>query len=241
MANERVFLWLGFAVEAGYSQQVAAHYLLCRSSPVFCHHGRNFYLHKPGGKSHADSIYDGHGRNHGRVDRLPPSLEEVYGSDIKKMYRANGVPLYLGLVSMAISAFLHLSMMSVIICVAAPFAFDAALPASLPQYACSLAVLIAVSLSIGSVLGLAVRNQARLTMISQLFFLPSIMLSGILFPIDLLPRFFEMLGKLFPAAWGYALMVGEGFSFATLWPLAALFAAAGVILMALLKRLQAEG
>ena len=99
-------------------------------------------------------------------------------------------------------------MMSVIICVAAPFAFDAALPASLPQYACSLAVLIAVSLSIGSVLGLAVRNQARLTMISQLFFLPSIMLSGILFPIDLLPRFFEMLGKLFPAAWGYALMVG---------------------------------
>lgn len=177
----------------------------------------------------------------GALIGLLPSLAEVYGSDIKKMYRANGVPLYLGLVSMAISAFLHLSMMSVIICVSAPFAFDAALPASLPQYACSLAVLIAVSLSIGSVLGLAVRNQAKLTMISQLFFLPSIMLSGILFPIDLLPRFFEMLGKLFPAAWGYALMVGEGFSFATLWPLAALFAAAGVILMALLKRLQAEG
>ena len=172
----------------------------------------------------------------GALIGLPPSLAEVYGSDIKKMYRANGVPLYLGLVSMAISAFLHLSMMSVIICVAAPFAFDAALPASLPQYACSLAVLIAVSLSIGSVLGLAVRNQAKLTMISQLFFLPSIMLSGIL-----LPQFFEMLGKLFPATWGYALMVGEGFSFATLWPLAALFAAAGVILMALLKRLQAEG
>ena len=172
----------------------------------------------------------------GALIGLPPSLAEVYGSDIKKMYRANGVPLYLGLVSMAISAFLHLSMMSVIICVAAPFAFDAALPASLPQYACSLAVLIAVSLSIGSVLGLAVRNQAKLTMISQLFFLPSIMLSG-----DLLPQFFEMLGKLFPATWGYALMVGEGFSFATLWPLAALFAAAGVILMALLKRLQAEG
>ena len=118
----------------------------------------------------------------GALIGLPPSLAEVYGSDIKKMYRANGVPLYLGLVSMAISAFLHLSMMSVIICVAAPFAFDAALPASLPQYACSLAVLIAVSLSIGSVLGLAVRNQAKLTMISQLFFLPSIMLSGILFP-----------------------------------------------------------
>lgn len=79
-------------------------------------------------------------------------------------------------------------------------------------------------------------------MISQLFFLPSIMLSGILFPIDLLPRFFEMLGKLFPAAWGYALVVGEGFSFGN--PVAssgAVWRLPGVILMALLKRLQAEG
>lgn len=85
MANERVFLWLGFAVEAGYSQQVAAHYLLCRSSPVFCHHGRNFYLHKPGGKSHADSIYDGHGRNHGRVDRAAA----LPGGGVRKRYQEN--------------------------------------------------------------------------------------------------------------------------------------------------------
>lgn len=197
MANERVFLWLGFAVEAGYSQQVAAHYLLCRSSPVFAIMGGIFTSINPEAKATLIQSMTVMGVTMGALIGLPPSLAEVYGSDIKKMYRANGVPLYLGLVSMAISAFLHLSMMSVIICVAAPFAFDAALPASLPQYACSLAVLIAVSLSIGSVLGLAVRNQARLTMISQLFFLPSIMLSGILFPIDLLPRFSRCWGSCF--------------------------------------------
>ena len=28
---------------------------------------------------------------------LPPSLVEIYGSDIKKVYLANGVPLYLGI------------------------------------------------------------------------------------------------------------------------------------------------
>ena len=29
---------------------------------------------------------------------LPPSLVEIYSSDINKVYKANGVPLYLGLV-----------------------------------------------------------------------------------------------------------------------------------------------
>ncbi len=31
---------------------------------------------------------------------LPPSLIETYGSDIKKIYKANGVPIHLGLVTM---------------------------------------------------------------------------------------------------------------------------------------------
>lgn len=33
----------------------------------------------------------------GALIGLPPSLAEIYGSDIKKVYKANGVPLYLGL------------------------------------------------------------------------------------------------------------------------------------------------
>ena len=36
----------------------------------------------------------------GALIGLPPSLVEIYGSDSKKIYKANGVPLYLGLVSM---------------------------------------------------------------------------------------------------------------------------------------------
>lgn len=38
---------------------------------------------------------------------LPPSLVETYGSDVKKVYQANGIPLYLGLVTMFLSAFVH--------------------------------------------------------------------------------------------------------------------------------------
>lgn len=114
----------------------------------------------------------------GAMIGLPPSLVEIYASDMQKVYRANGVPNYLGVVTLFLSALIHLLIMSAIIYIVAPIAFDAAVPASLPLYMGSLAIFIAVSLSIGCVLGLLLKNQAKLTMVSQLFFLPSIMLSA---------------------------------------------------------------
>lgn len=176
----------------------------------------------------------------GALIGLPLSLVEVYGSDIRNVYKANGVPLYLGLVTMFLSAFIHLLLMSAILYIVAPIAFDAAPPANLPVYLGSLAIFIAVSLSVGCVLGLAVKNQAKLTMFSQLVFLPSIMLSGILFSADLLPRVLVAAGRLFPASWGYQLMAADGFQFGSFWPLAAIFAAAAILCGLLLKRLQSE-
>ena len=172
----------------------------------------------------------------GALIGLPPSIVEIYGSDIKKVYKANGVPLYLGLVSMFLSAFIHLLMMCAIIYIVAPIAFDAALPANPLLYFGSLAVFIAVSLSIGSVLGLSVKNQAKLTMISQLVFLPSIMLSGIMFPADMLPQSLEYTGKIFPAAWGNILMTRETFKPDLFIPLVVMFFAAIVICCYALSR-----
>lgn len=148
---------------------------------------------------------------------LPPSLLETYGSDISKMYKANGVPLYLGLVTMFLSAFIHLMLMCTIIVLVAPLFFQATLPTNLPLFYVALAVNIAVSLCIGSLLGLYVTDQSKLNMIAQLVFLPSIMLSGIMFPIEMLPDGLILLGKIFPASWGYKLMLNEGFSIDNLW------------------------
>lgn len=176
----------------------------------------------------------------GALVGLPPSLVELYASDIKKMYKANGVPLYLGMVSMFLSALLHLLIMSGIIYVIAPIAFGAALPAALLPYLGALTVFIAVSLSVGCVLGVAVKNQAKLTMFSQMVFLPSIMLSGIMFPINLLPQPLEYAAALFPATWGYRLMTDGHFHWGNLWPLLAVFAAAATLCGLLLKKLESE-
>ena len=158
----------------------------------------------------------------GALIGLPPSLVEIYSSDIKKVYKANGVPLYLGLVLTNISAYIHLFIMSIILYIAAPLAFNAKIPEAPALYFASLAVFIAVSLGVASIIGLAVKDQAKTSMVSIIIFLPSVMLSGIMFPIKMLPETFEMAGKLFPASWGYKAMAEGAFQFENLLPLIAI-------------------
>ena len=171
---------------------------------------------------------------------LPPSLVEIYGSDIKKIYNANGVPIYLGLLTMVLSAFVHLMMTCIVILLLAPILFKASLPNQLPIFLLSLTIYIIVSLSIGCILGLTLKNQAKLTMLAQLVFLPSIMLSGIMFQISLLPDFLQVIGHVFPAYWGYRLMLENGFSIENLWYMLFIFCIAVMIGILLLNKQKSE-
>ena len=171
---------------------------------------------------------------------LPSSLVEIYGSDIKKIYNANGVPIYLGLVTILLSAFVHLMMTCIVILLLTPILFKASLPTQLPIFLLSLTIYIIVSLSIGCILGLTLKNQAKLTMLAQLVFLPSIMLSGIMFPISLLPDFLQGIGHVFPAYWGYRLMLENGFSIENLWYMIFIFCIAVMIGILLLNKQKFE-
>ena len=171
------------------------------------------------------------GASMGALIGLPPSLVEIYGSGMKKVYKANGIPVYFGLLTTTFSAMIHLLLMSVMIYAIAPFAFGAKLPNQSVFYFISLIIFIMISLSVGSILGLVMKKQAKVTMISQLVFLPSIMLSGIMFPIDFLPDVLRWIGMIFPAAWGYQLMLDYGFGFQNLWPMVLIFVIAVVTIL----------
>ena len=127
--------------------------------------------------------------------------------------------------------------MSVVLYFAAPLAFNAEIPDNPERYFISLAVFIAVSLSIASIIGLAVKDQAKTSMVSIIVFLPSILLSGIMFPIDLLPKAFQTAGKIFPASWGYRMMADHIFQLKNLVPLTVLFVLAVFACIILLRRL----
>ena len=174
----------------------------------------------------------------GALIGLPPSLAEIYRSDIKNAYQANGVPLALGLVLTNISAFAHLFIMGSILYLIAPVAFDVKIPKNPGAHFCGLIILIAVSLGVASIIGLAVKDMANTSMFSILIFLPSTMLSGIMFPADLLPKALRIAGKLFPAAWGYAFMTENAFAWPNLRPLLVIFIIAVLLCAGLLKRIE---
>ena len=62
------------------------------------------------------------------------------------------------------------------------------------------------------------------------------MLSGIMFPIELLPKTFEMVGKIFPASWGYKLMIDGGFQIENMWYLILVLGVAIIVCGFLLKK-----
>lgn len=145
----------------------------------------------------------------GSILGAPISLAELYGSEIKKSFKVGGIPLWVAAANNFISAFIHLFIMSLVIFFISPIAFSAKIPQNLVLYFASLALFIITSLNVGTVLGLLIKSASKLTMASQFIFLPSIMLSGIMFPVSMLPKVLENLGKIFPATWGFKMMTNK--------------------------------
>ncbi len=137
---------------------------------------------------------------------LPPAIAEIYGTDIKKVYKANGVPIWFGIITQFISSFIHTIIVCLIIFAVSPLIFKAELPSELLWYFLSLIALLAVTLAIGCIIGLLFKEQAKLTMIAMIVFLPSIMLSGIMFPAEMLPQAMQYIAYAFPATIAFRAM-----------------------------------
>ncbi len=170
----------------------------------------------------------------------PTPLIELYGSEMKKAYKVGGIPLWTAALNNLISALVHLMIMSTLIYLIAPVAFHAEVPASALVYFVSLAVFITACLGIGTLLGLFLKSGSKLTMISQVIFLPSIMLSGIMFPSSMLPDVLQSIGKVFPATWGFESLTGGTWDATGLIVLVGFIAAALIVSIWRIKKLKAD-
>lgn len=149
----------------------------------------------------------------GAVLGMPAPLVKMREAGVLRAYDVNGIPGWAVLLSSAVSAFLHLLVVALVIFVTAPVFFGASLPLSYTGYFITLAALLFASISIGLLLGVTAKNQASATMLSQAVFLPSLMLGGLMFPAKLLPVPLMWVGKLYPAThamqslcgWAYGL------------------------------------
>lgn len=144
----------------------------------------------------------------------PISLIEVYSGDILKSYKTGRIPLWVPLLNNFISAFINLFIVSMIIFGTAPLIYGAKFPENLGLYFVSLILFLIASIGVGTVFGLFIKSVTKLTLIGQAVFLPSIMLSGIMFPVTMLPDFLQKIGLILPASLGFNGMTSFHYSYA---------------------------
>jgi len=133
---------------------------------------------------------------------LPDPLVNARESGIFRSYKIMGIPVRNILVIPALTTAMHLVIVSLIILITAPLFFNAPGPDNLLAFLLvTFASLVAHS-GIG-VLIAVISSSSRATVLwSQLVFLPSMLLSGLMMPYEILPESAQAFARLLPATYG---------------------------------------
>lgn len=168
----------------------------------------------------------------------PTPLVQLYASEMKKSYKVGGIPLFTPTINNFISACIHLFIMSICILILGPLVFDGVVPENMGLFLGALVLFIITCVAIGTLLGLLVKSASKLTMFAQVLFLPSIMLSGIMFPSNMLPEFMQTIGKIFPATWGFQMMSETTFEWSTWMPMFVILFVVIIAIVLVLKKVK---
>lgn len=137
----------------------------------------------------------------GAVMGAPTALVKMRESGTMRAFKVNGISGSAVLTVHALSTFIHLFIVAVIIYFVAPLAFHAQMPTPAWVYFGIVALTLLASISIGLLIGVAAPGQTYTTLLSMFVFLPSLLLSGIMFPAEMLPTALRLVGRLFPATY----------------------------------------
>jgi ABC-2 type transport system permease protein len=130
---------------------------------------------------------------------IPDPLVNARENGIFRSYKINGIPSISILVIPALTTMLHLLIVTVIITATAPLLFDAPLPVNWLNYALIFVALAFAMSGISVLIGVVSPNSRVTVLYSQLIFIPSIMLAGMMFPFDMLPSAAGKIAQLLPA------------------------------------------
>ncbi len=147
----------------------------------------------------------------GAIMGTPTPVVKLRESGTIRAFRVNGISGTSVLFARAVSAFAHLFIVSLVIYFSSPVVFHSEIPVSPLSYFGVLTVFLIASVWAGLFIGVVSRDQSFATMFSMIVFLPSILFSGIMFPVSMLPKALSGLGYIFPAT--YALASIRGFAY----------------------------
>ena len=130
---------------------------------------------------------------------LPDPLVNARETGIFRSYKINGVPSSSILIIPALTTMLHLVIVTAIITATAPLLFGAPLPVSWFGYVLTFMALACACAGISVLIGV-VSSSSRITVLwSQLVFVPSMLLGGLMLPYSMLPDAAGKVAQLLPA------------------------------------------
>lgn len=130
---------------------------------------------------------------------LPEPLVTAREVGVFRSYKINGVPSPSILAIPALTTTLHLVIVAAIITISAPLLFDAPLPVNWAGYALTFLAVAAASAGISVLIGVVSSDSRIQVLWSQLIFLPSMLLGGMMIPYADLPEAAGTFARLLPA------------------------------------------
>ena len=172
----------------------------------------------------------------GTILGMPSPLVEAREAGILRSYKINGVPAASLLVIPALSTGIHMILVAAVITVTAAPLFQAPLPVNWPAYTLVYLLLVFNASGLGSLISVVSGSSRQTILWSQLIYLPSILLSGMMVPAEILPETFLKIGHLLPASYAMQGFLGLAYGHQALydpaWALLIL-AAGGILSFAL--------
>lgn len=130
---------------------------------------------------------------------IPLAITTARENGIFRSYKINGVPAISILTISAFTTILHLFVMAVIITMSAPILFNASLPQNWLNFGLVFTLMTINYASVSVLIGVVSRSSRETILWSQLIFVTSILLGGLMLPNQLLPEIAGKASKLLPA------------------------------------------
>lgn len=142
---------------------------------------------------------------------LPNPVVESRESGIFRSFKINGVSALSIVTIPVLSNFVHIMLVSMIITITASPFFNGKLPTNWGYFLLILFLTILTFASIGMLIGVVSPNSRMIVLFSQLIFLPSMLLGGMMVPSEMLPPSLYRVSLLLPTV--HAMNAWRGLAF----------------------------
>lgn len=142
---------------------------------------------------------------------LPGPLVESREAGVYRSFKINGVPALAILAMPGLSTIFHVLVVAGIVTLTAPVFFSGAIPTNWLGFAAVTLATVFACGAIGALIGVVAKDSRSTVLWSQLIFLPSMLLGGLMMPLAMLPASMARFAGLLPPAHAMQAYLGLAF------------------------------